>query len=156
MMTSPMTLILAEDDEGHASLIRRNLKRAGFVNELVHLKDGQEALDYIRGEGQYSGRALTDQVLLLLDINMPKVDGVEVLRQLKSAPASAKIPVIMLTTTDDPREVERCYQLGCNVYVTKPVAYDEFIEAVTRLGLFLQVVKLPRNAEPAAEEGHLG
>ncbi len=145
MATEPMTLILAEDDDGHATLVQRNLKRAGFVNNMVHVRDGQEALDYIRGEGAYVGRTLSDYVLLLLDINMPRVDGVEVLRRIKSDPSTSKIPVIILTTTDDPREVERCYDLGCNVYLIKPVEYDRFIEAINRLGLFLQVVKVPRN-----------
>ena len=145
MSTEPMTLILAEDDEGHASLVQRNLRRAGFVNDLVHVKDGQEALDYIRGEGTFVGRIINDFVLLLLDINMPRIDGVEVLRRIKADPVTAKIPVIMLTTTDDPREIERCYDLGCSVYLTKPVEYDGFIEAINRLGLFLQVVKVPRN-----------
>jgi len=145
MATEPMTLILAEDDDGHATLVQRNLKRAGFVNNMVHVRDGQEALDYIRGEGASVGRTLSDYVLLLLDINMPRVDGVEVLRRIKSDPSTSKIPVIILTTTDDPREVERCYDLGCNVYLIKPVEYDRFIEAINRLGLFLQVVKVPRN-----------
>jgi len=145
MMSEPMTLILAEDDEGHASLVQRNLRRAGFVNEMVHVKDGQEALDYIRAEGQHTNRTITDFVLLLLDINMPRLDGVEVLRQIKADPVTTKIPVIMLTTTDDPREVERCYELGCSVYLTKPVEYEGFIDAINRLGLFLQVVKVPRN-----------
>src|SRR4051812_4668281 len=118
-----MTLILAEDDEGHANLVQRNLRRAGFVNEMVHVRDGQEALDFIRAEGNHVQRSITDFVLLLLDINMPRVDGVEVLRRIKSDPVTSKIPVIMLTTTDDPREVERCYELGCSVYLTKPVEY---------------------------------
>ena len=145
MATEPMTLILAEDDDGHASLVQRNLRRAGFVNELIHVKDGQEALDYIHGRGR--SRRPDDRrfVLLLLDINMPRVDGVEVLRRIKADPATSTIPVIMLTTTDDPREVERCYELGCSVYLTKPVEYEGFIEAINRLGLFLQVVKVPRN-----------
>jgi CheY-like chemotaxis protein len=78
---------------------------------------------------------------------MPRVDGVEVLRQVKAANATARIPVIMLTTTDDPREVERCYGLGCSVYITKPVEYDAFVEAIQRLGLFLQVVQVPREDE---------
>ena len=121
MATEPMTLILAEDDEGHASLVQRNLKRAGFVNEMVHVKDGQEALDFIRAEGDHTQRTITDFVLLLLDINMPRLDGVEVLRRIK------------------------CYDLGCSVYLTKPVEYEGFIEAINRLGLFLQVVKVPRN-----------
>ncbi len=89
-------------------------------------------------------------ILLLLDIKMPKVDGVEVLRQLKADPRTNTIPVIMLTTTDDPRKVRRCYELGCNVYITKPVDYQAFIEAIRRLGLFLQVVQVPPNG-PAAQ-----
>jgi CheY-like chemotaxis protein len=145
MTPEPLILILAEDDDGHASLVRRNLQRAGFVNDMVRVKDGQDALDYVRGEGEYAGRGAIERAVLLLDINMPRVDGVEVLRRLKADPATAMIPIIMLTTTDDPREVERCYQLGCSVYVTKPVEYDSFIDAINRLGLFLQVVKVPRN-----------
>lgn len=145
MNSEPLTLVLAEDDEGHANLVQRNLRRAGFVNEVVHVKDGQEALDYFRGEGQYQGQVLQGFVLLLLDINMPRVDGVEVLRRLKADPATSKVPIIILTTTDDPREVERCYELGCSVYLSKPVEYESFVEAINRLGLFLQVVKVPRN-----------
>ncbi len=140
-------ILLAEDDDGHASLIHRNLERAGLVNGFHRVKDGQEALDYVRGEGAYAGQELKPNVLMLLDINMPRVDGVEVLRQLKSDVKTSMIPVIMLTTTDDPREVERCYQLGCNVYVTKPVDYDGFINAIRQLGLFLQVVRIPRNGK---------
>ena len=83
--------------------------------------------------------------MIVSDWIMPGLDGVETLRQLKADPATAKIPVIMLTTTDDPREIARCYQLGCNVYMTKPVGYHEFVDAVQRLGLFLQVVAVPRN-----------
>ncbi len=145
MSTEPLTLVIAEDDEGHANLIQRNLRRAGFVNHVVHVKDGQEALDYFRGEGRFQGQELQGFVLLLLDINMPRVDGVEVLRRLKGDPSTSKVPVVILTTTDDPREVERCYELGCSVYLTKPVEYEGFIEAINRLGLFLQVVKVPRN-----------
>jgi CheY-like chemotaxis protein len=145
MNAEPMTILLAEDDDGHASLVHRNLERAGLANGVVRLKDGQEALDYLRGEGAYAGRQPGANVLLLLDIKMPRVDGVEVLRRLKADPRTALVPVIMLTTTDDPREVRRCYELGCNVYVTKPVEYQAFIEAVQRLGLFLQVVRVPRD-----------
>src|SRR5262249_39075246 len=131
----------------HASLIQRNLKRSGVVNEVVHVKDGQEALDYIRRQGAYTGRVPRGPLLLLADINMPRVDGMELLRQLKAGGATAGLPVIMLTTTDDPREVERCYQLGCSVYITKPVVYEDFVEAVKRLGLFLNIVKVPPQKE---------
>jgi CheY-like chemotaxis protein len=145
MKPEPLTIVLAEDDDGHANLIHRNLERAGLTNGFIRVKDGQEVLELIRGQGQFAGRTIHGDYLLLLDINMPRVDGVEVLRQIKADPRLATIPVIMLTTTDDPREVERCYKLGCNVYITKPVAYDKFVEAIRQLGLFLQVVKIPPN-----------
>jgi CheY-like chemotaxis protein len=147
MAAESMTILLAEDDDGHANLIHRNLDRAGLANGFHRVSDGQEALDYVRGEGAYAGHTADSNILLLLDINMPRVDGIEVLRQLKGDPVTSTIPVIMLTTTDDPREVERCYQLGCNVYITKPVDYDGFINAIRQLGLFLQVVRIPRNGK---------
>ena len=147
MAIEPLLIVLAEDDDGHASLVQRNLERAGLANGLHRLKDGQEALDFLRGEGDSAGRNPNQPVLVLLDIKMPRVDGVEVLRQLKADPRTALIPVIMLTTTDDPREIQRCYELGCSVYVTKPVDYRGFVEAIKRLGLFLQVVRVPENGK---------
>lgn len=146
-MGHDITILLAEDDEGHANLVQRNLKRAGVANHVVHVVDGQCALDFVRREGQFAGRANREHLLLVLDINMPRVDGVEVLRQIKADETTAGIPVIMLTTTDDPREVQRCYQYGCSVYVTKPVEYDTFVDAIRRLGLFLQIVQVPRQDE---------
>lgn len=142
MPNSPITILLAEDDDGQATLIERNLKRAGLTNHFVRLRDGQEMLDYMNQAETPPNCSL----VVLLDINMPRVNGVEVLQQLKSNPDTASVPVIMLTTTDDPREVERCYRAGCNVYITKPVEYDAFIDAVKRLGLFLQIVKPPTRA----------
>ncbi|HEV3142373.1 MAG TPA: response regulator [Gemmataceae bacterium] len=147
MTDDSLLILMAEDDDGHASLVQRNLKRGGVVNRIVHVHDGQVALDYIRRQGAFAGRKADGPLVLLLDINMPRVDGVEVLRQLKADDQTAKIPVIMLTTTDDPREVQRCYELGCAVYVIKPVACDAFIEAIKRLGLFLAIVKVPREDE---------
>jgi CheY-like chemotaxis protein len=143
MAAEPISIVLAEDDDGHATLIQRNLQRSGVLNSIFRVKDGQEALEFIRGEGSFAEQPSRGNILLLLDINMPRVDGVEVLRQLKADPRTNSIPIIMLTTTDDPREIERCYQLGCSVYVTKPVEYPAFIEAINRLGLFLQVVRVP-------------
>ncbi len=159
-----VSIVLIEDDDGHATLVERNLRRSGISNGFVRFSDGQEALDYFfaaplavgpAGPAGPAGAAgATDapgapsredlaNVVVLLDLRMPRVDGFEVLRRLKADPATASVPVIVLTTTDDPREIERCYELGCNVYITKPVEYDAFIEAVRRLGFFLQVVKLP-------------
>jgi CheY-like chemotaxis protein len=147
MNAQPLVILMAEDDPGHASLVRRNLRRAGVVNEVVRVEDGQEALDYIRREGAYAGRSPAGSLIVLLDINMPRLDGVEVLRRLKADEKTKQIPVMMLTTTDDPREVERCYELGCSVYVTKPVEYEQFREAVKQLGLFLQFVEVPQQKD---------
>jgi len=105
--------------------------------------DGQDAIDFLQGSGAHRGRNLDQPLLLLLDIRMPRIDGTEVLRWVKSNPQTALIPVIVLTTTDDPREIQRCYELGCSVYISKPVDYVGFVEAINRLGLFLQVVQIP-------------
>ena len=146
-----VSIVLIEDDDGHATLVERNLRRSGVSNGFLRFRDGQEALDYFFGAPGADALAVSNDpsreelanVVVLLDLRMPRVDGFEVLRRLKADPATASVPVIVLTTTDDPREIERCYELGCNVYITKPVEYDAFIEAVRRLGFFLQVVKLP-------------
>ena len=144
---SDFTILIVDDDEGHVELLRRNLSRIALGNPLVALHDGERALDYIFRRGEFAGRAGADP-LILLDINMPgKIGGVEVLRQIKADPKTRKTPVIMLSTTDDPREVAVCYELGCSVYITKPVDPLQFIEAIKRLGFFLQVIRL------AEEEG---
>jgi CheY-like chemotaxis protein len=146
MTPEPLLILLAEDDEGHAELIRLNMERARVLNGIVHVPDGQEALDFVRREGKFAGRR-HGPLIVLLDINMPRLDGVETLRQLKADRRTAKIPVIMLTTTDDPREVERCYELGCNIYITKPVEYEPFCKALRELGVFLQFMTIPCEAE---------
>ena len=143
MNAETLVILLAEDDDGHAELVQRNLARAGVDHPLVRVRDGQEALDFILGRGRFSGRP-PSALLLLLDINMPRIDGVEVLRQVKCRAETARLPVIMLTTADDPREIERCYELGCNVYITKSVDSEALVEAIRRLGLLIQVVRLPR------------
>ncbi|HTU98912.1 MAG TPA: response regulator [Luteitalea sp.] len=153
MSREAITILLAEDDDGHAVLVERNLRRAGVTNRIERARDGQEALDYLRSRGNHAGREPDGPLLMLLDINMPRVDGVEVLRQMKASPSTARIPVVMLTTTDNPHEVERCYDLGCSVYVTKPVTYDDLSEAMRRLSLFLSIVTVP--PETAARGGGL-
>lgn len=136
-------ILLVEDDDGHALLVEKNLRRAGLSNGFLRLKDGQEALDYFfNGDGAPS-REKFESLVVLLDVNMPRVSGIDVLKRLKENEITASIPIIMLTTTDDPREIERCYDYGCNLYITKPVEYEAFIEAVRRLGFFLQIIKVP-------------
>jgi CheY-like chemotaxis protein len=139
-MHSPedIVIVMAEDDPGHARLIEKNL-RAIITNPLIRFSNGRDALDYLRSEEQAS-----KQHLLLLDLNMPVMDGYQVLRHLKDDPRTVLIPVIVLTTTDDPGEIRRCYDLGCNAYVVKSADYDEFTEAMRRLGLFLTIARMPR------------
>ena len=143
-MKKEVVILIAEDDEGHAGLIRKNLVRAGISNELLHFKDGQEIMDFLMQKGDGLKRQPDTAYVLLLDIRMPKLDGTEVLTQVKADPELRKIPVIMITTTDDPREVENCHVLGCSSYITKPVDYENFVNAIRQLGLFLAVVQIPK------------
>jgi CheY-like chemotaxis protein len=142
-MNSSPVIHIVDDDEGHAILVRENLEAAGLTNRIRHFRDGQAILDFFfdRTTGKSHGHG--EKYLILLDIRMPKVDGIEVLRRLKADTELKKLPVIMLTTTDDAREVERCHQLGCSVYIQKPVDYDRFAEAIRRLGQFMSLVQVP-------------
>lgn len=142
-MKKELKILLAEDDEGHATLIKRNLKRAGLMNEIVHFKDGKETLDFLFDGKEDKGQEKDIASLLLLDIKMPRVDGIEVLRRVKQDEKLRKMPVIMITTTDDPNEIDKCHKLGCSNYISKPIDYDNFTEAIRQLGLFLLIVEVP-------------
>ena len=137
-----LIILIAEDDDGHAELIIDGLTESGVKNQMIRFSNGVEAWKFISNTGDAPGRSKNHTYLLLLDINMPKMDGIEVLRRMKSDEELKEIPVIILTTTDDPREVEACYRLGCNVYVTKPIDFLKFTETLKRLGLFIQIVKI--------------
>ncbi len=137
------TVVLGEDDDGHALLVRKNLERVGFGGTFVRLRDGREVVEYFKERELREAGGAARETLLLLDINMPQIDGIEALRHLRSNPGTARLPVIMLTTTDNPKEIARCYELGCNIYVTKPVVYEQFVDAIARLGMFLTVVRVP-------------
>lgn len=144
-MHQEVTILIAEDDEGHVGLIRKNLARSGITNPIIHFADGQQILDFLfRKNPSGPSRELSHAYVLLLDIRMPKVTGVEVLEQIKTHPDLKKIPTIMITTTDDPREIEKCHLLGCNSYITKPVEYENFVHAIRNLGLYLAVVQVPQ------------
>ena len=140
-----VTILIAEDDDGHAELIEENLRESGLKNTIIRFRDGQEALDFLFGEpSEIQSRRVQGQAyMMLLDIRMPRVDGVQVLQRLKQDPELKSMPVIMLTTTDDPREIQNCYALGCSCYITKPIDYRKFSDMLTRLGLFLLVVQVP-------------
>lgn len=142
-MNGEITILIVEDDDGHARLAERNLRRTGITNGILRFRSGEEVLDYLFDD---EGAARLDPgrgFVLLLDIRMPGIGGLEVLRRVKGHAATNNIPVIMLTTTDDEREVEECHAMGCNAYVTKPVDHEGFVEVLRRLGLFLLVLEVP-------------
>lgn len=138
-----VTILLVEDDPGHARLIEKNLRRANITNQIMQAGDGQQAIDYLFKEGRYAGSPHDPPLLVLLDLNLPVLNGYQVLKRMKEDPSTRRIPVIMLTTTDDAREITKCYDLGCNVYITKPVDYQHFSDAIRKIGLFLSVVSIP-------------
>ena len=142
-MPRELTILMAEDDDGHAILLQSGLRKAGVRHPVVRFTNGQEALDYLQGRHPTMPFTQGQHYVLLLDIRMPKVDGVEVLRQVKNQPNLRTLPVIMLSTTDDPGEINRCHALGCNSYVVKPVEYPKFADTIRRLGEFLNLVEVP-------------
>jgi CheY-like chemotaxis protein len=142
-MTVAPCVLIVEDDEGHATLIRRNMKRAGWGEHSVYLKDGQELLDYVYKQAQFSARPPNEAVAIIADLNMPRLSGFEVLQRLKSDEDFSRIPVYVMTTTDNPAEIERCYDLGAAAYLVKPLDYGVFGEMVRRLAEFLASIRLP-------------
>lgn len=140
---APVTIIMIEDDEGHARLIERNIRRAGVNNEIVPFTNGTDALKHLLGEDGSGDVSIGRQVLILLDLNLPDMSGVDILEKVKSNPHTRRAPVVVLTTTDDAREIQRCYDLGANVYITKPVNYEGFAQAIRQLGLFFAVMQVP-------------
>lgn len=144
-MDKTAVILLAEDDEGHAFLIERNLRRTGLENEIVIFSDGQKVLDFLIGDRKREkGNHLpTLNYILLLDIKMPKVDGVEVLRRIKQNEDLRKLPIIMLTTTDNQKEIDLCHSLGCSFFITKPVNFEKFSSHIMQLGHFLRIVQFP-------------
>ncbi len=144
----PLNIVMIEDDEGHARLIEKNIRRAGISNGIRHFTDGTSALDYLFNDTH--GPALNGPALVLLDLNLPDMSGTDILIRIKADDSPLRrTPVIVLTTTDDKVEIQRCYDLGANVYITKPVDYENFAVAIRQLGLFLAVIQVP-DPEPDA------
>ena len=139
MSQVPVEVIMIEDDPGHARLIEKNIRRAGVNNVIRHFESGTAALRHlfeptVRDNGP---------LLVLLDLNLPDMSGTDILEKLKADEKLKRTPVVVLTTTDDQREIQRCYALGCNVYITKPVEYETFSQAIRQLGLFLSIMQVP-------------
>jgi CheY-like chemotaxis protein len=143
MNARPVSIVMVEDDEGHARLIERNIRRAGVSNEILAYKNGTEALAFLLGSDGTGKNNSSRSLLILLDLNLPDMTGVDILTKVKSNEYLKRSPVIILTTTDDEREIKRCYDLGANVYITKPVNYESFANAIQQLGLFLSVMQVP-------------
>lgn len=137
-------ILLVEDNPDDAELTVRALKKRKLANRLVHLKDGAEALDFLFARGAYSHRDIRNGPrVLLLDLKLPKVDGLEVLRQIKGHPLTRLIPVVVLTSSAEEQDVVRSYQLGVNSYITKPVEFDKFLDAVSELGFYWLLLNRP-------------
>ena len=142
----PVTIVMIEDDAGHAVLIEKNIRRAGVANPIEAFRDGTTGLDYLLGpDGSGEGNQ-GPALLVLLDLNLPDMSGIDILKRVKSNDILKRVPVVILTTTDDAQEIQRCYDLGCNVYVTKPVNYENFSQAIRQLGLFLSVMQVPETS----------
>ena len=144
-MTEHVQIIMIEDDEGHARLIEKNIRRAGVHNEIIPFANGTDAVKFLFGADGSGignrGRAM----LIMLDLNLPDMSGVDILRRVKENDHLKRTPVVVLTTTDDEREIKRCYDLGANVYITKPVNYESFANAIRQLGLFFSVIHVPES-----------
>lgn len=142
-MNPDIVIAMVEDDAGHARLIERNLHRAGIKNEIVTLPDGASALAFLFGP---DGTGLINKgrtLLILLDLNLPDMSGTDILKRIKENEYLRVAPVVVLTTTDDKAEIRRCFELGCNVYITKPVDYQKFANAIQQFGLFVYVMQVP-------------
>jgi len=136
-------IVMIEDDLGHARLIEKNIRRAGVTNEIIPFVTGGEAMDYLLGPDGTGSIWRGEPILILLDLNLPDMNGLDILEKVKGSVHMRRLMVIVLTTTDDPREIGRCFDLGANVYVTKPMQYDKFVHAIQQLGMFVAIMKIP-------------
>ena len=140
----PITILLVEDNPDDEMLTLRAMKKNNFVNEIVVARDGAEALDYLFGTGKYSARDLSQiPGLILLDLKLPKIDGLEVLRRLRDDNRTKLIPVVILTSSKEEQDMLNGYELGCNSYVRKPVDFTKFVEAAGHLGMYWLVLNEP-------------
>lgn len=143
-----LKIIIIEDDLAHAKLIMKNLRRSGVDNELIHLDNGQKGLDYFR-----SINTKNNQFLVLLDLNLPVISGYEIIKELREDTNTCNLPIIVLTTTDNEEEIDKCYSLGANLYLTKPIIFSDFAEAINKLGLMLKIIKVPQTYPNGGQNG---
>jgi CheY-like chemotaxis protein len=145
-VSSAVTIVLVEDDDGHARLIEKNIRRAGVNNEIIPFTTGCDAVKFLLGSDGTGAISQGKTLLILLDLNLPDMTGLDILKRVKENEHLKCTPVVVLTTTDDAAEIQRCYDFGCNVYITKPVNYESFSNAMRQLGLFFSVIQVPATA----------
>lgn len=143
-MEHEIELLLVEDNRSDAEMTIRALRKNNIANNLVHVKDGAEALDFLFATGDYKGRDVNKKPrLILLDLKMPKVNGIQVLEKIKSDDHTKKIPVVVLTSSKEDPDIQKCYDLGVNSYVVKPVQFESFVKAVAELGVYWMILNQP-------------
>lgn len=142
-MKDDAVILIAEDDDGHFSLMERNLLRSGISNRMIRFVDGQQAYDFLNQLKNPSFAHSKHPCLLILDIRMPKMDGMQILESVKTDPQLKIIPVVMLTTAGNQQAIDNCLKSGCNMFVTKPTEYDQFVQSMDRIGHFLSIIEVP-------------
>ncbi len=143
-MMNELEILLVEDNMNDAELTIRALKKNNLANQLVHVKDGEEALQFLFSEGKYADRIMGEAPkVILLDLKMPKITGIEVLKRIKADDRTKKIPVVVLTSSNQDPDIQTCYNLGANSYVVKPVEFDSFVKAVSDLGMYWMILNKP-------------
>lgn len=142
-MRDEAIILVAEDDDGHFSLMEKNLLRSGISNKIIRFTDGQQTLDFLKQLKNPDFVHAKHPCLLILDIRMPKVDGLQILEFIKTDPLLKKIPVIILTTAGNQQIIDRCRDFNCSMFVVKPVEYEKFVESMDRIGHFLSIVEVP-------------
>ncbi len=143
-MDYEVEILIVEDNMSDAEMTIRALKKNNLTNKLLHLKDGAEALDFLFARRNYSGRKVENiPKVILLDLKMPKVNGLQVLQELKSEERTKKIPVVILTSSKEDPDIQECYRLGVNSYIVKPVQFEQFVKSVSELGLYWMMLNQP-------------
>jgi len=136
-MSTEVEILLVEDKRSDAEMTIRAIRKNNIANHIVHLRDGKEALDFLFGTGEYEGRDINKKPkVIILDMKMPKVSGLEVLQKIRANETTQKIPVVMLTSSKENPDIEKCYALGVNSYIVKPVVFDDFMKVVSELGMY--------------------
>ena len=144
----PITILMADDDDDDYVLTQKALQESKLLNTLVRVKDGEELMDYLLSRGDYTGRKLQRPGVILLDLNMPRMDGREALKEIKATPALSNIPIVVFTTSKAEEDIYRSYQLGSNSFITKPVTFENLITVMKALGTYwFEIVELPNANE---------